>query len=77
MRSTRRTPHGALRFVQAAMSAWSVKNRRAPPRRCIDARVYGHTTTAMHDSTPPPPDPLCADYLERSVVSSRSDECVR
>ena len=28
----------------------------SPTRHCRDARVYGHTTTAMHDiSTPPPP----------------------
>ena len=33
--------------------------RRAPSRRCRDAKVYGHTTTAMHDDeyTPPPPRP--------------------
>ena len=31
-----------------------VKTRRAPSRHCRYARVYGHTTTAMHDivSTP-------------------------
>ena len=30
---------------------------RAPSRHCGDAKVYGHTTTAMHDIeyTPPPP----------------------
>ena len=41
-----------------AMSAWSVKTRRAPSRHCRDARVYDHTTTAMHDveyTLPPPP----------------------
>ena len=32
------------------MLAWSVKTRRAPSRHCRDARVYGHTTTAMHDN---------------------------
>ena len=32
------------------MPAWSVETRRAPPsRHCRGARVYGHTTTAMHD----------------------------
>ena len=44
-----------------AMSAWLVKTRRAPSRHSRDARVYGHTTTAMHElSTPPPlsPPPL-------------------
>ena len=46
--ATRRTPHGASCLV-LAMSDWSVKTRRAPSRHCRDARVYGHTTTAMHD----------------------------
>ena len=41
----RRTPHGASRLVQAM----SVKTRRAPSRHCRDPRVYGHTTTDMHD----------------------------
>ena len=49
LHATRRTCHGASRLV-LAMSAWSVKARRAPSRHCRDARVYGHTTTAMHDS---------------------------
>ena len=39
-------PHGPWRLV-LAMSAWSVKTRRAPSRQCRDARVYGHATTAM------------------------------
>ena len=42
----RRTPHGASRLVQA-MSAWLAKTRRAPSRHSRDARVNGHTTTAM------------------------------
>ena len=56
LHATRPTPHGASRLVQA-MFAWSVKTRCAPSRHCRDARVYGHTTTAMHDTeyTPPPP----------------------
>ena len=50
--------HGVPRLVQA-MPAWSGKTRRVPSRHCRDARVYGHTTTAMHDmSTPPPPPTL-------------------
>ena len=50
--------HGVSRLV-LAMSAWSVKTRRAPSRHCRDARVYSHTTTAVHDNeyTPPPPLP--------------------
>ena len=56
---TRRTPHGASCLVQA-MSAWLVKTRCAPSRHSRDARVYGHTTTAMHKvSTPPPPHLRC------------------
>ena len=37
-------------------SAWLVKTRRAPSRHSRDARVYGHTTTAMHvlNTTPAP-----------------------
>ena len=55
LHATCRTPHGASRLVQA-MSAWSVKTPRAPSRHSRDGTVYGHTTTAMHKlSTPPPP----------------------
>ena len=49
LHATRRTPHGASRLVQA-MSAWSVKTLRGPSRQCRDARVYGHTTTTVHDN---------------------------
>ena len=38
-----------------ALSAWSVTTRRAPSRRCRDTRVYGHTTTAVHDMSTPHP----------------------
>ena len=51
LHATSRTPHGASRLMQA-MSAWSVKTRRASSRHCTDARVYGHATTAMHGITP-------------------------
>ena len=55
LHATRRTrPHGASRLV-LAMSAWSVKTRRAPSRHRTDARVYGRTTTAMHDNQYNPP----------------------
>ena len=55
LHATRRIPHDASRLVQA-MSAWLVKTRRAPSRHSRDARVNGHTTTAKHNlSTPPPP----------------------
>ena len=48
LQATHRIPHGASRSV-LAVSAWSVKTRRAPSRHCRDARVYGRTTTAMQD----------------------------
>ena len=55
LHATRRTLHGASRLVQA-IPAWLVKTRRAPSRHSRDARVYGHTTTAMHTlSTHPAP----------------------
>ena len=58
LHATRRAPHDASRLVQA-MSAWLVKTRRAPARHSRDARIYGHTTTAMHKlSTPTPPGSL-------------------
>ena len=54
LHATRRTPRGASRLVQA-MSAWLVKTRRTPSRHSRDARVYGHTATAMHEYRVPPP----------------------
>ena len=42
----------------ALPSAWLVKTRRAPSRHSSDARIYGHTTTAMHKLSTPPPTPL-------------------
>ena len=53
LHATRRTLHGASRLVQA-MSAWLVKTRRAPSRHSRDAKVYGHTTAAMHKLSTPP-----------------------
>ena len=52
LHATRPIPHDAWRLVQA-MCVWSVKARRAPSRHCRDARVYGHTTTVMHDMSTP------------------------
>ena len=50
-----RTPPGASPLAQSTF-AWSVIARRVPSRHCRDARVYDHTTTAMHHmSTTPPP----------------------
>ena len=41
---------GNLCLLVQTSSAWSVKTRCAPSRRCQDARVSGHTTTVMHDN---------------------------
>ena len=54
LHATRPTSHGASRLV-LAIFAWSVKTRRALSQHCKDARVYGHTTTAMHHNEYPPP----------------------
>ena len=63
--AARRTPHGASRLVQA-ISAWSVQTRRAPSWHCNrDAKVYCHTTAAMHDiehNPPTPPRPLFPQF---------------
>ena len=66
LHATRPTPHGASHLVQA-MSVWSVKTGGAPSRHCRDARVYGHTTSAMHDISSPPPPPQ-----KRFLVGCRS-----
>ena len=49
LHATRRTPPGASHLV-LAMPARSVKTQRVPSIHCRDARVCGHTTTAMHDN---------------------------
>ena len=54
LHATRPTPHGASRLEQA-MSPWSVKTGRAASRHSGDGRVYGHTTTVMHDGERTPP----------------------
>ena len=55
LRATRRPPHDASRFMHAIF-AWSTSARCTSCRQYRDARVYSHTTTAMHGiSTPPPP----------------------
>ena len=55
LHATRRIHHDASKSLVVAISAWPVKTRRAPPRHYRDARVYGHTTTAMYDHEYPPP----------------------
>ena len=54
----------APRAFCKTMSAWSVKTRRALSRHCKDVRVYGHTTTAIHDvsTSSPPPDLFLIEY---------------
>ena len=50
LHATRPTPHGASRLV-LAMSAWSVKTRRAPSRHCRGARVlrsYDYGLSLIH-----------------------------
>ena len=60
LHATHPTPHGTSRLVHA-MFAWSVKTRVLHPGIFRDARVYAHTTKAIHawdeytPSTPPPP----------------------
>ena len=70
LHAARMTHHGASRLVQA-VSAWSVKARCAPSRYSRDARVYGHTTTAMHDIgyAPPPWAPLPAQSRKGTLGS--------
>ena len=77
LHATRRTPHRASQGLVQAMSAWSVKARHAPSRHCRDARVYGHTTTAMRDIeyTPPPPPPV-SYYLRLGTRSWPGRPCI-
>ena len=67
--ATRSTPHGAPRLVEE-MSAWSMKTRRVLSRDCRDARVYGHTATAMHDNeyTPPPANTFALFLSARCMI---------
>ena len=67
---TRRTHHGATRFVHA-MSAWSEKTRRAPSRHSRVARVYGHTTTAKHEMDASPISPIFHVTLNTRITPSR------
>ena len=68
LHATRRTPHGASRLVQA-MSAWLVKTRRGPSRHNRHARVYGHTSHAYSEDTPPRArqNSLVAAYAENAA----------
>ena len=68
-----RTPHGALRLVQA-MSAWSVKTRRATSRHNRNARVYGHTTTAMHGNSTSPSTPFFSKSKDGTTAANSSSK---
>ena len=75
LHTTRPTPHGASRLVQAT-SGWLVKTRCARSQHFRDARVYGHTTTTVHDNGCNPPfRPPVARTLTASSLSFR--RCVR
>ena len=65
----RRAPHSASCLVQA-MPAWSLKTRRAPSRHCRDARVYGHTTTAMNEMSTPPLGSSARQHLRYAILQS-------
>ena len=59
------------------MSAWSVKIwRRALSRHFRDARVYGHTTTVMHDNEYTPPQLGPANVGMRRSVAKRLGPCM-
>ena len=69
-----------LTAFRAWCQQWSVKTRRTPSRHCRGARVYGHTTTVVHDIeyTPPPrlpnphsPYPSSNAQALRSIYPSR------
>ena len=66
--ATRRTDHGASGLEQE-MSAWLVKTRRAPSWHSRDARVYGHTTKAMHKLGTHPPPPTFVTFIVSFIVS--------
>ena len=60
------------------LSAWSVKTRCAPSRHCRDARVYGHTTMAIHEtSTPRAPPSLLLRFTAASNARGSIDHHTR
>ena len=71
LRVNRQTPHGASLALGASNACpWLVKTRRAPSRYGRDAKVYGHTTTAMHKLSTPPP----ISYVRCSVSKGWPDD---
>ena len=63
------TPPVKLCLVHAISAS---KTRRVPARHSRDAKVYGHTTTAMHEmsTTPPVTNAFCAPSLGTLVLFS-------
>ena len=52
------SPNTSRGFALGASNEWLVgENRRAPSRHSRDARVYDHSTTAMHKLSTPPSAP--------------------
>ena len=76
------SPNSSRRFALGTSDvflAWSVKTRRAPSRHCRDARVYGHTTTAIHDNEYSPPLPRPTVEISSKLPPARAGgslECV-
>ena len=48
------SPRNTTKPALDSSKAWSVETRPAPSRHSRDGRVYGHTTTAMHETSTPP-----------------------
>ena len=59
------SPNTSRRFALSASNVCLVgETRRAPSRHSKKARVYGHTTAAMHKlSTPPPPENMEVQFF--------------
>ena len=59
-------------FALGVRYAWSLKTQRSLSLHCRGARVYGHTTMAMHETSPPPPPPrfVCTYDSPRFVPAS-------
>ena len=55
-----------------AMTAWLLKTRLAPSRHCMDARVYGHTTTVMHEMNTTPCAVVATKYVHGIICCCRS-----
>ena len=75
-----------LRSTPLPPSHWSVKTRHAPSQHCRDERVYGHTTTAMHEleyispieytpySPPLPPPTINSTFVRHLCVRASASQ---